>query len=220
MLIVLVAVFALILVVAIVGLLVFFLGGDSSNKETSETETNESEEASDEDEDEDEDESEDEEGDEGDGEDGGEDDGSDDEDGDEENVDSPPEEADDTADTQESDTKLDALKQNVQKLRDVAATAGLNEADLQSFNRGIEGFINLFENNRDAVASLSEEEARAWLEELEAQDSLFTERWVGCRDLLDSASSSDEEALGCMQGTLNGYGQALTLINQKYGLID
>ena len=210
LLIVLISVFALMFVVAAVGLLVFFLRGDSSDKETSETETSETEEES-EDEDDDED-----------GEDG-EEAGATDSGTDDKNVDSPPEDADDTAGTQELDrglTAIEQIKQNRQDLINAAAAIGLNELDLQSFNSGTETFIDLFENNRDAFAQLSEEEQKAWLKELEATTSILQERITECRDSHNSGSSSDEEAAGCLQGTLNGYGQALTLINQKYDLID
>ena len=209
LLIVLISVSALVFVAVAVGLLVFFLRGDSSDKETSETETSETEEES-EDEDDDED-----------GEDGedGEEAGADDE-----NVDRPPEDADDTAGTQELNQSqlaaIEQIKQNRQDLIDAATAVGLREVDLQSYISGIEAFIDLFENNRDAFASLSEEEQRAWLGEMEANNSILQERIAECQDAYDSGSSSDKEAGGCMLGALNGYGQALTLIGQKYGLID
>ena len=213
LLIVLISVSALVFVAVAVGLLVFFLRGDRSDKETSETETSETEEESE---------------DEDDGEDGedGEETGATDSGADDENVDRPPEDADDTAGTQELNQSqlaaIEQIKQNRQDLIDTATAVGLREVDLQSYISGTEAFIDLFENNRDAFASLSEEEQKAWLEELEATTSILQERLAECQDAYDSGSSSDEveEAIDCMLGALNGYGQALILINQKYGLID
>ena len=100
------------------------------------------------------------------------------------------------------------LKASKQDMTDILEEADLETYELAEWFRGVDDTIDLLDNQLDRLELLSSEEILAWKQEIEVSETIISESQ--CLD-------SDWE---CIKDTLNRWGREVSLLHEKYGLIN